>query len=172
MSDTADAASEPDFSTLSLPFAPGEWPDADERMFHACFAILSQYVESELGTEPWECMGGEDDMYRGYRLHSADVAAGEGVGGPEGGPSPDRAAIDLWLWYRDELPALEKAYADDLHEVYKKPGGMRRDELDETGHVRVTIIRNHEPKFEDDWPEKIKDAKLRELIELRQRLWT
>jgi hypothetical protein len=44
--------SEDDFSTLQLPIKPGVWVDADERMFHACFTILGQYVDGELGGEP------------------------------------------------------------------------------------------------------------------------
>lgn len=108
---------------------PG-WTDADEVMFRACFAILRRFVEWELGkpSKDWP------EAYRGYRVHSA------------GGH--DEKAIDLWLWYKEELPKL---YAEE-HEAYLKqtPGWYKID----------------------DEIEKVKSQKLAELIEMRRTLWT
>ncbi len=143
-----------DFSTLKLPIKKGKWRDADDRMFHACFVILGQYVEGELGTKPWS--GGEEAMYRGYRRHS-------------GGDS-DEKAIDLWLWYRDELPALQQDYARDLNECYS--GGLTTQKNADGLREVISFGCVREPKYTHDYPETVKDAKLRELIDLRMALWT
>lgn len=124
-----------DFSILKLPIEPDEWRDADDRMFHACFTVLGQFVEVELGTEAWD--GNEEGLYRGYRRHSRDDF--------------EAKAIDLWLWYRDELPKLEKEYDDDL-----------REWLEEMRH----------PKFSYGYPDEVKNDKLAELIRIRRSLWT
>lgn len=139
--------SEPDFSTLPLPFEKGDCPDADERMFQACFTILGQFVENELGRPEKE---DEEDSYRGYRLHF------------EGNNNPK--AIDLWLWYKNELPELERAYEQDLAESYS--GDIK------TVAGVVDFGRVREPKFPYDYPETVKDEKLRELLEIRRALWT
>ena len=148
--------------TLKLPFERGEWCDADERIFQACFTILRQFVEDELGTE--------QDDYRGYRLHSADIEP-EDPSGLAPRRSSDKDAIDLWLWYRDELPKLEADYAQDISECFsgewktQPVPGLPLREITDFGKVR-------EPKFPYDYPEIVKDKKLRELIELRCSLWT
>ena len=120
----------PDYSTLALPFEKGEVVDADQRMFEACFAILGQYVESELGAS-----SDTEEVYRGYRLHSTD--------------GNDEKAIELWLWYKNELPTLEA----DCQKSF-------------SGQLKT------EPKFRHFFPEIVKDHKLRELIDLRRSLWT
>lgn len=119
------------FTTLKLPYEKGEWRDADQRIFDACFIILGQYVEEELGSS--EDAG---SSHKGYRLHSDD----------KGEP----LAIDLWLWYRDELPILQKSYSD---------------------HVKACFIKRYH-KYPHEHPEIIKDQKLRELIEIRRGRWT
>lgn len=144
--------SEFDFSILPLPFEKGQWVDADERIFHACFAVLGQYVEKELGTK-----GDPEDLHRGYRLHSADVEA-DVDGGSR--PSTDRVAIDLWLWYRDELPALVAEYVKDLEDCYL------------TGDGKSLPTRVRQPKFPFDFPEVSKGQMLNVLIGIRRTLWT
>lgn len=62
------------------------YADVDRRMWFACFALLGEFVEKELGRETTEDR--HEDCYRGYRLHSA------------GGT--DEKAIDLWLWYLEQ----------------------------------------------------------------------
>jgi hypothetical protein len=167
---TADAPDAPryDFSTLKLPIEPGAWRDADDRMFHACFAILGQYVEEELGTEPqsWQ---DESCMYRGYRLHFVD----------RGEADPTRAAIDLWLWYRDELPALVKAYEEDIEEERRVRRSTARRARRARRRARRTgkptpavVVSDRATMFPHDWPETVKNAKLRDLIDLRRYLWT
>jgi hypothetical protein len=140
---------------ISLPIA-GLWRDADERMFLACFLVLGRFVEKELGTVAWVFDGEASDLYRGYRLHSC------------GGN--DEKAIDLWLWYKNELPALEKAYAADLTECYS--GEWVTEDAGDGLRKIVDLGRVREPKFEHDYPETVKDQKLAELIELRRMLWT
>ena len=137
---------------VRLPIRYG-WVDADERMFHACFQILRRYVEEELGNKP--CFD-DDELYRGFRLHSSE--------------GTDEKAIDLWLWYRDELPALEKAYWDDRAGCY---GKIVTKPVEGTDFVEVVDFgKIREPKYPFDYPETMKEKKLRELIELRQTLWT
>ena len=107
--------------------------DVDERMFLACFSLLGDFVEHELG-KPWkddEDTKWSEYAYRGYRLHSA------------GGT--DEKAIDLWLWYKEDLVEMNRAYHDDYRAFHKRHG--------------YDYI-------------KLKDTKLRELIDLRQTLWT
>lgn len=158
--------SEHGFDTLKLPIEPGDWRDADERMFQACFAILGQFVEDELG----EADAGEEG-HRGYLLHSADIEADDISGlGPR--PSSDRTAIDLWLWYRDELPEVERAYAAELDRCYGGGGVMITTPSDVPGLHKVTICPRGEMALPHDYPETIKDEKLRQLIDMRRSLWT
>lgn len=154
------------FDTLKMPFAADEWCDADDRMFQACFSILRQYVEDELGSE-------EDGstMYRGYRLHSADIEADDPSGmGPR--PSCDRQAIDLFLWYRDELPLVEAEYDADLRRCFGRDDTLVTRPTDHPMLVEIVITPTFEPKFSHDHVEVVKDEKLRELIDLRRSLWT
>lgn len=143
-----------DFSTLRLPIEPGAWRDADDRIFHACFLILGQFVEQELGTEPLDIGGVKSPMYRGYRVHFAD--------------GYNEKAIDLWLWYRDELPQLQRDYTDDITAAF---GGMHLEQ-DEKGAIRWVGGKTGIRRFPYDFPQTVKDEKLRELIELRRSLWT
>jgi hypothetical protein len=147
----------PDFSILKLPIGPGDWRDADDRMFHACFVILGQFVEDELGTVAWKIGEEQSTMYRGYRLHS--------VGDLE------PKAIDLWLWYRDELPKLQKEYADDIRECYAGP--LVTEPVEGSGMVRVVSFgRTRKPKFPTDYPQTVMDQKLQDLMSIRRGLWT
>ena len=144
---------------LKLPLGYYGWCDADERMFQACFAILGQFVEEELGTKPWFNDETRDSMYRGYRLHS--------YGGT------DEKAIDLWLWYKHELPKLQKDYEDDISECYS--GKWETKEIEIDGEKMFEVVdfgQVKEQKYEHDYPNIVKDEKLKELIELRRSLWT
>ncbi len=80
-------------------------------MFFACFALLGEFVEHELGR-----LTDGQEGHRGYRLHRADE---------DDGSNPERKAIDLWLWYLGErargfeppLPAIVDMIAhDDLYD--------------------------------------------------------
>ena len=140
-----------DFSKLKLPIDKDEWWDADYRMFLACFTILGQFVEEELGQADGE------DSYRGYRLHSVD------------GWEPK--AIDLWLWYRDELPKLIEEVDADLNECYT--GDIKTQPSAVPGFREVVDWgKVREPKFPFDHVESVKDQKLKELMEIRRTLWT
>lgn len=167
MTSMTDPNKQIDRTVLHLPFKLGDWVDADEVMFQACFAVLGDYVENELGREAWE--HAPKSLYRGYRLHSADIEEGDPSGAPPM-PSSDRKAIDLWLWYKEELPKIEEAYALDLSEAYID--AMHFGEPDKRGLIPCKITPNREPKFPHDYPETVKDQKLRELIDLRRALWT
>ena len=112
---------------VNLPFSNDDWCDADERIFLACFEILSKFVESELGET-----SSKRDSHRGYRLHSTGER--------------EKTAIDLYLWYRDELSTLEEK--------------VNQDYLNETN------------TYEYDYIDNIKNEKLSELIEIRRSLWT
>lgn len=142
-----------DFSKLKLPIDKDEWWDADYRMFLACFTILGQFVEEELGPA-----NDDEDAYRGYRLHSVD------------GGEPK--AIDLWLWYRDELPKLIAEYNQDIQECYT--GEWKTEPVEGLpGYQRIVDFGEvREPKFPHDYPEIVKDQKLKELMEIRRTLWT
>ena len=79
------------FVALMLPFDISM--EMSEMMFHACFAVLGKFVEEQLGPP----LRRGDKRYRGYRLHRDSSA--------------EQRAIDLWLWYTEELPAL-KTYGE------------------------------------------------------------
>ena len=144
------------FDVLKLPFEKDQWVDADERIFQACFTILGQYVEEELGPSD-----APEDGHNGYRLHAADM---------KDEPSIDRKFIDLWLWYKNELPKLQEDYDRDIEEVYKD--AMSFGPVEEGEFRQVIIKRSREPKYEHDYPETVKEQKLQELIELRRWMWT
>jgi hypothetical protein len=148
------------FDTLNLPIEKTEWMDADGRIFLACFTILGQFVENELGTKPWSYQT-EDCMYRGYRQHFA-------------GDNHARA-IDLWLWYKDELPKIVEEVDADIHRVYGGDDVLQFGEINPaTGVGELKIKRNGEPKFPYDYVESLKTEKLNELMKLRAKggLWT
>lgn len=143
---------------LHLPFQPDQWVDCEEAMFRACFCLLGTFVEHELGppNEDWA-------EYRGYRVHRFRGCDDE---------VEDRSgekAIDLWLWYRDELPELERDYNQDMEEVFSV--SSREEVRDGMVHI-VGGEPTREPKYPHGWPGTVKDRKLRELIDLRRALWT
>lgn len=74
------------------------YADVDHRMFLACFALLGEFVEHELGRAE------DGEGYRGYNLHRADE---------EGRVNPERKAIDLWLWYVAEREGNFNPLFDD-----------------------------------------------------------
>lgn len=152
-----------DRSTLKLPFDPGDWVDADRMMFHACFVILGDFVENELGKDE------DGDGHCGYRLHAADIEDDDPSGLPAE-PSRDRKAIDLWLWYRDEYPKLVEDYCADIAECYS--GDLKTEEMLNGLHLITSLGQIKEPKYPYDYPEVVADEKLRELIEIRKSLWT
>jgi hypothetical protein len=127
-----------DFSNLRLPFTAGLWVDADERMFHACFTILGQFVEVELGAAA--DAPDASTNYRDYRVHAADGF--------------DEKAIDLWLWYRDELPRLRQTFEECV------------------GDNRPISRKSKEIAQMENALEAMKDQKLREVLALRRHLWT
>lgn len=129
------------------------YADADERMFRACFALLGEFVEQELGREAW-FEGSE--LYRGYRLHF------------EG--DEQKRLIDLWLWYRDELPRLIDDYDDDMRMSFS--GKMQTRDIGNGLTEVISFGQTKEPRYPHDWPSTVKDEKLRELIALRRHMWT
>jgi len=129
-----DEGDDVDLSTVHLPLEPGRWCDADERMLMACFTILGQFVEQELGPslEEPESDGGslpreerEVTSHRGYRVHC--------YGGT------DEQAIDLWLWYRDELPALEKQADEDPSIPFRTIDELKDRKLRSLIDIRQTL---------------------------------
>ena len=114
-------------NVVNLPISDEDWCDADERIFLACFEILSKFVESELGET-----SSKRDSHRGYRLHSTC--------------EEEKTAIDLYLWYRDELKGLEEKINQD--------------------YLNDTKI------YEYDYIDVIKNEKLLDLMKIRRALWT
>lgn len=142
-----------DHGTLKLPFEPNEFVEIEERMFHACFTLLGDFVENQLGTKEW--FENSNSMYRGYRCHFAG--------------NTNEKAIDLWLWYRDELEVLEEDYARDVNEYYEDrplkrgPGWI--------GPVAIENPRSLELKYPYGYIKEVKSQKLTELIAMRRNLW-
>lgn len=123
------------YHTLKIMNVKPGWNDIDYMMFHACFTLLGRFVEGELGILKLD--GTTTNHYRGYRLHSV-----EGF---------DEKAIDLWLWYKLELPKLieeENEYLDN-----KK-------------------WKEYNNKYGYLYVEKIQNEKMDELMKIRKWLWT
>lgn len=119
--------------------------DYDDVMFHACFKVLDRHVELELGKDSGS------ESYRGYRQHFAG--------------NVHEPAIDLHLWYKNELPKLIKEenifwrnYVD-LREGY-----ISQEDFD-------TVCKNLSLGFSNTSIEAIKDEKLNQLIAIRNSLW-
>lgn len=121
-----------DFSTLNLPYKKKEWVDADQRMFDACFVILGQYVEEELGKTLEK-----DNSYNGYNLFSTN--------------EDEKTAIDLWIWYSEELPRIIKDVDEDT--------------------LKWADDKNHKSKYDYDYIENLQTIKLNELMSIRKSLW-
>lgn len=141
------------FNNLKLPISSNNWVDADERMFLACFEILGQFVEKELGRKPWDFKEyGKSPMYKGYRLHSAGD-----------GEKCEKKAIRLWIWYSQELPKLIVDYNKDTESQFID---------DENAALGMRINPDYTPKYNYGFIDNIKDKKLKELIKIRRGLWT
>jgi len=90
------------YHVVKTDLTPG-FHEIEDRMFSACFFLLKEFVERDLGTENYfpdkpEC------MYKGYRKHFADDSL--------------NPAIDLYLWYRHDYPTLKKACWEEVN--YRK----------------------------------------------------
>ena len=121
---------------LDVAMEPGRHDD-DDVLFHASFAILGNFVEVELGLiGPKNKWAAADSAYRGYRI---DTLGGH-----------NEAAIDLWFWYRQELPTLVEMHRSQTHWEHDRS---------------VTLSQSMNL-------EQIKDEKLRALIDIRSKLWT
>lgn len=129
---------------IELPYDKECWVDADQKMFDACFLILVDFVENELGKITWNK---GKDIYRDFRLHSTE--------------EKEKTAIDLYYWYVEELPKLKKDVAEDLHSCYIE---------DENSLLGIKRVKK--PKYSSDYVDEICDKKLKELIEIRRALWT
>ena len=135
------------------------WIDPDERMFHACFSILGEFVEKELGPVKLNSPDYRMDcQYRGYRLHSYG----------------DESAIDMWCWYKWDLPKEIEAHDNWLDRKYANCRPIISE-----GSFSFTPAQEQpdDEKYETDGMQKdyieaLKDKKLRELIDMRRSLWT
>lgn len=137
--------------TIQLPIGEGGWMDADHRIFEACFLILGQFVEGELGKIDNED-DEEDCSYRGYRLHS------EGEN--------DKKAIDLWIWYKDELEIIKKDVSLDIKLQFVN---VPKDNSNTLGYM--TLI-GYKRKYGNNYINELCDKKLDELMIIRRTLWT
>lgn len=138
---------------------PTSFHDIDHIMFHACFTLLGKFVENELGKSD-----NDNESYRGYRLHSVD--------------DRNKIAIDLWLWYTTERDVEIKKYNEYLNRKFPK-GSFVFDEHDDSDSVAELLqIKNTNTTAEEDekydyhFVDDQDDLKLRELMEIRTRLWT
>jgi hypothetical protein len=148
-----------------LNIEPTSWTDVDTRMLHACFTLLGSFVEDELGKISLEYKKKYPDCdYKGYRLHSC------------GGH--DEKAIDLWLWYKEELPKEKKAYEEYLDKKYCNMKMVKGEGTFSFQGVARDVEGQEKYEPEDkkhlgyDYIEALQDKKLMELIELRRTLWT
>lgn len=102
---------------------PG-WHDVDELMFHACFALLGRFVEQELGPVSVD-HARDHGHYRGYRIHC------------RGGT--DEAAIDLWLWFHDDLPGLTAQHWAAPYDPYDRLDTLKQAKLDQLMRLRSKL---------------------------------
>jgi hypothetical protein len=116
------------------------WRDCDERMFHACFSLLGQFVEKELGlVTAKNALTNPNEQHRGYNfIHKGN-----------------EAIIDLWLWYKLQLP-IEQKISNDYYD-----DKLPKDSI---------AYQKHKEDF--DYLLHLKDTKFNELMALRRSLWT
>jgi hypothetical protein len=133
------------------------WTDVDDRMFHAMFTLLGDFVEKELGSFKMHPGFDFKRNYRGYNLHSQD-----------------HAAIDLWLWYKYELPKECDAYNDYIVRKYENHP-LRYEKSDIDGFNRIVVDKrpktSEDEKYHYRYIEDLKDKKFAELCEIRKHLW-
>lgn len=138
------------FDNLKLPFSKTEWVDADERIFEACFTILGQFVENELGL----CKKtNSPDQHLGYRLHS------------EG--ETDITAIDLWVWYKEYYNNIQNDVDKDYTLSYIKVPQSDKSSV----FSGMLDVKNYHKKYDDNDIHKLKNEKLSKIMEIRSELW-
>jgi hypothetical protein len=142
-----------------LNIEPSTYTDPDERVFHAVFSILGNMIEDELG--PFKLNHPNyhiDSHYRGYNMR-------------HGG---DETFIDMWLWYKFDLPREIAAYENWQDRRNEKFAMIEK--TDEKGSKYVTftspIPQPDDDKYSYNYIEDLKQKKLVELIEMRQGMWT
>lgn len=149
---------------------PG-YHDEDERILHACFALLEEYIKwhggdvklekwsKELETEP------DKNAPAGLQKAQADRQLG---------------AVDLYRWWKIERPADEKRYDDLLQILYGDKKRMRFEKVDGSDLYEIKFdpfdgdekamhkeFRALEKKISDD-----EQKMLHRLIDIRPSLWT
>ena len=147
------------FDTLKLPYSKTEWYDADQRMFDACFTILGQFVIGELGEADMNLImksniKDDDTIYHGYIVRN-----GRGF---------NQKAIDLWIWYIDYLPKLEKDCNRDYGRNHIVINSSYFSDGDFSSNIKYPLNRKYTYKE----IECIKTEKLNQLMEIRGSLWT
>lgn len=142
------------FNTLKLPYEDTQWVDADQRIFDACFTILGQYVEGELGR--FEDVNSED-QYLGYMLHSSS--------------GTDEKAIELWIWYNEYLEKIIKDSDKDYSMSY-----ISVPENNASGPKNIFAgmlnVDGFNKKYQYQEISDLMGEKLSELMEIRTGLWT
>ncbi|AXH72487.1 MAG: hypothetical protein [Caudoviricetes sp.] len=108
-------------NVVKLPFKNNEWVDADERIFLACFEILSKFVETELGKT-----NSKQNSYRGYNLDSDR--------------DEEKTAIDLYIWYKHELSKLsdENNYKN-CNNMHTRIENIKNDKLEQLIKIRFVL---------------------------------
>lgn len=147
----------------------GSWYDADERMFHACFQLLVDYVEFELAGENYE-------WYDRHLKHRSTGRFGQMLRNPDAG-------LDfLNQLVGDENPLrMVKVSTDRYSEIrylyvwYTQIRPKRGNLWDRT--IKSRLVQNiidlrETAQSLDTFYEREDQDKLKHLIDLRSSLWT
>lgn len=157
------------YNMIKTGLPPGYY-DVDTLMLHGCFSLLCRYVEDECG--------GADDLLKWTKdlMSNPDHNAPDGC--LENQANGQLKALELYLWWKHELPAMKKRRNDLMDILYSSPivtepveGSnllrvVRRNLTDEDValHSELDEIKTR--------IEKESDEMLHRLIKIRGGLWT
>ena len=148
---------------------PG-WHDEDERMLHACMALLGQYVK-------WHGGAAELEKFSSDLRSHPDQNAPAGL--DSGQADRQDEATTIWRWWTEERPRDQAREEELLHILYGhrqlrfKPTenpNLSELEMDEFAGDEVALNAEHralQAKIHDD-----EQKMLHRLIDIRPSLWT
>lgn len=120
-------------NVIKIKTLPRSYSDPREKLLHAAFAMLVQYVEKESHIVDWPYMTDVEGKICPYRV---------GEPGREHREASKRAydtMMDLYQWWTAQRP-MEQARLDEIYDVEEE---MRLDDKDDAQLRRLADIRQY-----------------------------